>query len=373
VSSRLRVAVDATSLLGPRTGVGVFTGELLAHLPRERVAPVAYATTWRGRGRLPAVIGDDVEVATRPQAARPLRALWRRIDTPPIEWWTGPIDVVHGPNYVVPPTRRAAQVMTVHDLTFHHHPEMSTADTLQYPGLIRRALRRGAWVHTESQFVADEIVAVYGADPERVVVVALGVTTPAEAAPTRGRALAGCDRYVLALGTVEPRKDLPLLVDSFERIAEAHSDLRLVIAGPDGWGADALTDRIARSTHADRIVRLGWVDDADRGALLRGASVLAYPSRYEGFGLPPLEAMAAGTPVVATAVGALPEVLGDAAVLVAPSDPDALAEALTALVDDDTARQAAITHGRARAARYSWSACADGLAALYADAAGHGR
>ncbi len=365
----LRVAVDATSLLGPRTGVGVFTAELLAHLPRTRVAPVAYATTWRGRGRLAGLVPRGVEVASRPQAARPLRELWRRFDHPVIEWWTGPVDVVHGPNYVVPPTRDAAQVMTIHDLTFHHHPEMSTADTLQYPGLIRRALRRGAWVHTESRFVADEVLEVYGADPDRVVVVPLGVTSPADGDPARGHQLAGGDRYLLALGTVEPRKDLPLLVDAFDLLAAEHPDLRLVVAGPDGWGAEALAARLATSPHRERIVRLGWVDDHDRAALLRGATVLAYPSRYEGFGLPPLEAMAADTPVVATAVGALPEVLGEGARLVPPADAEALAGALGELLTDDAARDAAVARGRDRAATYSWQACADGLADLYARAA----
>jgi glycosyltransferase involved in cell wall biosynthesis len=369
VTAPLRVAVDATSLLGPRTGVGVFTAELLAHLPRDVVAPVAYATTWRGRGGLAAAVPPGVEVAGRPQAARPLRALWRRFDQPPIEWWTGPVDVVHGPNYVVPPTRRAAPVMTIHDLTFHHHPEMSTADTLQYPDLIRRALRRGAWVHTESRFVADEILEVYRPDPDRVVVVPLGVTAATGADPARGREVAGAEQYVLALGTVEPRKDLPLLVGAFEQLAAERAELRLVIAGPDGWGAGELAGRLARSPHAGRVVRLGWVDDADRAALLCGAAVLAYPSRYEGFGLPPLEAMSAGTPVVATAVGSLPEVVGDGAVLVPPGDADALAGAIGGLLDDDSVREALTARGREQAARYSWQACAEGLAALYVRAA----
>src|SRR5690606_27054055 len=102
VTPALRVAIDATPLLGPRTGIGVFTHQLLAHLPAQRVTPVAYATTWRGRGDLARQVPTGVEVSTRPQAARPLRKLWAKVDTPPIEWWTGEVDVVHGPNYVVP-------------------------------------------------------------------------------------------------------------------------------------------------------------------------------------------------------------------------------------------------------------------------------
>lgn len=364
-----RVAVDATPLLGARTGVGVFTAEVISHLPATGTEVIAYATSWRGRDALPAAVPDTVRIARRPQAARPLRELWTRFDAPPIEWWTGPVDVVHGTNFVVPPTRAAAAVVSIHDLTFHHHPEMSTRHTLEYPGLIRRALRRGAWVHADTRFGADEIVEVFGADPERVVVVPLGVSAIPAGDPAVGRELAGTDRFVLAIGTVEPRKDLPGLVDAFDRLAPGDPDVRLVLAGPDGWGAEELTARVARSPHRSRIVRLGWVDDDQRAALLAAASVLAYPSRYEGFGLPPLEAMSVGTPVVSTAVGPLPEVLGDAALLVPPGDPDALADALRVAIDDASERDRLVAAGVARAATYTWSACADGLAALYERAA----
>jgi alpha-1,3-rhamnosyl/mannosyltransferase len=138
-----------------------------------------------------------------------------------------------------------------------------------------------------------------------------------------------------------------------------------VIAGQDGWGADALTTTIEHVDHRDRVVRLGWVDDRTRADLLAGASVFAYPSRYEGFGLPPLEAMTAGTAVVATRTGALPEVLGDAAVLVAPGDADALADALANVLTNEAARDALIERGRRQAAQYSWDACARGVVHLY--------
>ena len=119
---------------------------------------VGYSVSWRGRGDVEAALPSDVRVARRPMAARPLRELWPRAEWPPIEWWTGPVDVVHGPNFVVPPTGRgAAELVTVHDLTCVHHPELCTPDTLEYPHLIRRALRRGAHVHAVSRFVADEV------------------------------------------------------------------------------------------------------------------------------------------------------------------------------------------------------------------------
>jgi glycosyltransferase involved in cell wall biosynthesis len=297
-------------------------------------------------------------------AARPLRELWKRVDWPPATWWTGAVDVVHGLNFVVPPAGRAAELVTVHDLTCVRFPELCTADTLQYPALIRRALGRGAHVHAVSEFVADEVCEVFAAPRERVHVVANGVGAPEGGDADRGVARAG-GPYVLALGTIEPRKDLPSLVAAFDAVATTHADLRLVVAGPDGWGTDAYTAAVRGAAHRDRIVRLGWVDDATRADLLAGASVFAYPSRYEGFGLPPLEAMAAGTPVVTTRAGALPEVVGDAALLVAPGDADELAAAIARVLDDAGEAKRLVEAGRRRVGAFSWDAAADQLVGVY--------
>lgn len=361
-----RLAIDATPLLGARTGVGAFVAGLLGELAqRPEVEVTAYGVTWRGRQGLGQVVPTGVGVCRRPMAARPLRWAWASRGRPPLEWWTGAVDVVHGTNFVVPPTRRAATVVTVHDLTSLRFPEMCDAATLAYPALLRAAIGRGAHVHAVSRFVAEEVVADLGADPAQVTVVYSGVPPVGTGDPGHGRHLAGTDAYVLALGTVEPRKDLPLLVRAFDTLAEERPDLRLVLAGPDGWGAEALTAALAGARWRNRIVRLGWVGDDDRAGLLAGATVLAYPSRYEGFGFPPLEALAAGIPVVATTAGALPEVLGDAAVLVPVGDADALAEALAGLVDDPTARVASVARGRLRAERYRWDRSADEMVSLY--------
>ncbi len=366
----LRLAVDATPLLGPRTGVGTFCTEVLARLaPRDDLDVTAFAVTWRGRGALRGVAPPGVRVVTRPLAARPARMLWRRSDFPPLEWWTGAVDVVHGPNAVVPPTRSAARVLTVHDLTAVHHPEMCTPDVLHYPELIRRAAAAGAWVHTVSQFVGDEVVEVLGVPAERVVVIPNGPTHVPEADPVVGRALAGAERYLLFLGTIEPRKDLPVLVEAFDEVASTDPDLRLVLAGPDGWGVAELERSLLDAHHADRVLRLGWVGDAARAALLHGAAALVYPSRYEGFGLPILEGNSCGIPVVATSAGSIPEVAGDAAALVPPADPGALADALRRVLADGEHAADLVARGRDNVGRYSWDSTAAALASLYRDLA----
>lgn len=361
-----RVAVDLTSQLGPLTGVGVMARELVVRLaPRHDVALTAFAVTWRGRRGLRAVVPREVAVIDRPMAARPLHAAWRRADHPLVDRWIGAHDVVWGPNFVVPPTRAAA-VVTVHDLTPVRYPALADEATLAFPAMIRRALGRGAWVHTPSEFVRAEVIDEFRADPDRVVAIHHGVGSTAAGAgdPARGRARAGGDRFVLAVGTVEPRKDLPSLVAAFDALAGDDADVRLVLAGADGWGAGALADAVAAARHRDRVVRLGRVDEATRLDLLAAAAVYAYPSVYEGFGLPPVEAMAAGVPVVAGRAGAVPEVCRDAADLVEPGDVDGLAAALLRALDDPAHRAARVARGRDVAATYDWDRAAGGLAAL---------
>lgn len=306
--------------------------------------------------------------------ARPVRMAWLRLGGPPVEWFLGSADVVHGTNFVVPPTAAAARVVTVHDLTPVKYPELCDPTSLVFRDFVQRAVQRGAWVHTHSQFVADEVVDVFNADPARVRAIWSGLPDLGAGAPP-GSSNGWCTlpdgvrRYVLAIGTVEPRKDFPGLVRAFDRVAAQRPDLALVIIGSEGWGSSALDEALLSIRHRDRVVRLGYVPDAELAAWLRAAAVLAYPSRYEGFGYPPLLAMSLGVPVVSTVAGSIPEVVGDAAALVPPDDVDALAGALAAVLDDDTVAARFRAAGRERVRLFTWERCANQMADLYATAA----
>ncbi len=283
----------------------------------------AYALTWRGRRALADAVPKGVGAATRPIPATVVREFWDRgALRPRAEDWTGRVDVVHATNFVAPPAR-APVIVTVHDVTFLRFPELCTGDTLRYPAMLRRALERGATIHTPSEFVAAEVRELLGAPAERVEAIHSGIPAVADGDPATGAARAGSDRYILTLGTVEPRKNLVTLVRAFDRVAAADATIRLVLAGPPGWDSARVQSAIDSIRGGERVVQLGFVSDADRANLLAGATLFAYPSVYEGFGFPPLEAMQCGIPVVAGAAGALPEVLGDAASLVDPMDVDA--------------------------------------------------
>lgn len=371
------MALDATPLLGRHpTGVAAFCQGALGALALRRGLEVsAFAVTWRRRHEVAVRLPASVEARQRAMPARPLHALWARADHPALERFIGAVEVVHGTNFVVPPTAAAAAIASVHDLTPLRHPELCDPATLAYPALIRRALGRGAWIHTDSSFVAAEVVDAFGADPARVRVVNPGIPDLPPLREERvherlGRLLpAGTHRYCLAVGTAEPRKDLPGLVKAFSAVAVRHGDVALVLAGPPGWGEDALDRAVEASPVRDRIVRTGWLEDADLSLLLHRATLLAYPSLYEGFGFPPLQAMRAGVPVVATRAGSLPEILGDGALLVPPRDDDALAAALDDCFGDDALRRRLAAAGTGWSARFTWDRCGEELETLYRDVA----
>lgn len=364
--SRLTVALDARPLAGPLSGVGVCCDQLLRALARRADVDVStFAVSRRAgavRDRLPA----GVALRTLSIPTRAVHAAWSIVGIPSAEYVAGRVSVVHGTNFVVPPPRHVGTVVTVHDATPWKYPELCAPASRAYPRLVKRAVLRGAFVHTASDFVAAELTDLLGVRLESIRVIPYG--PPVASEPRTGRAPVPVQPpYILAIGTIEPRKDYPRLVAAFAELASKHGDLSLVIAGAEGRGRTALDEAITAAHCRQRIVRLGHVDDSVRAALLSGATLLAYPSLYEGFGLPPLEAMAAGTAVVAAAGGAIPEIVGDGALVVPAGDTAALAGALERVVSDEELRTDLVARGRLQLRRYSWDSTAEAMVALYRD------
>ena len=331
---------------------------------RADVSLVAYAVTGRRTTASDLRLPAGVPLCVTRVPARVLFDVWRWMAAPRIDRWTGRVDVVHGTNFVVPPTGAAALV-TVHDTAFAHSPDLVTAASRRYASLLRAAVERGATVQVFSDRVRAEVCDLLRVSGDQVVCVQPGIAELPPGDAATGRRRAGAPRYLFALGTEEPRKNYPRLVAAFDVVAAIDPDVHLVVAGATGWGSEALDVAVRAAAHRDRVVRLGYVSDAERSDLLAGAAALAYPSLDEGFGHPPLEAMRFGVPVVAARSGAIPEVLGDAALLIDPASVDDLAAALSAVLTDAPLRSRLVAAGTARAGRFSWDRTADGIVACY--------
>lgn len=302
-----------------------------------------------------------VETATIPFPRPLLYDLWHGARRPRLQRWIGPVDVVHAPTAVVPPAGDAALVATIHDLAFLHAPGRSTARGARIATRGFELARDEATVVTvpSEATKAECVVAGIGADRIRVVPWGCEPAAVTDAERTRVRGRYGLpETFVLWVGTLEPRKNLAGLLDAHRRIA----DVTLVVVGPDGWG-----DLQVESS--GQVRRVGPVPAVDLSVLYDLATVFTLPSHAEGFGMPVLEAMAQGTPVVTSTGTATEEVVGDAGVTVAPDDVDALAEALAAVLADETQRRELGASGRARAATYTWARTGALLADVYREAA----
>ncbi len=345
----MRVVMDGTPLLGQRTGIGRYVEGLLsgfAALPTSPDLALTAFTTSRDRPEVPAGAW-----AGRRVPARALFAAWGRSGLPPVEWLTGSADVVHGTNFVLPPRRRAAGVVTVHDLAFLLHAGTVTPAVARLRALIPRLVRDADAVITPTSAVADLVGEHLPVARERVHPVAHGLDAAWSLAapdPTLGLP----SSYVLFVGSREPRKDLATLVSALHVLGAAAPTL--VLAGPAGWGPQP---DVPVGT-----VRLGYVDDHALMSAVAGASALVLPSRDEGFGLPALEALACGTPVVASDLPVLREVLGDQATYAAVGDAEAFAAALSGPPAGTPDSR------RAHAAGFTWQECARRTLEVYTSA-----
>ena len=341
----MRIVVDVSPLSHPRTGIGNYIRGSLAGMAEARSGRhelVAFApTSLRGPARIRAAL-DGITVSRRllpVPASHALRTAWSRAGHPAVERLAGALDAFLFSEWMYPAQRAGVRATVFHDLIPLRHPEWCTSRTISmHTRKARNAARTCDVVFANSDATAADLVSLLGIEPDRIVHAPPGLA--AGLGPIGPAAELG-GPSILGLGTIEPRKNLARLVEAWRLL---DGELGLVLAGGEGWGD--------RPDLADpRILRLGYVPDVEIARLYRGASVLVFPSLFEGFGMPVVEAMACGTPVVASAHPSLDEACGDAAVRVDPLDPEAIADGIR---DALARREELVTRGLVHAARFSW-------------------
>jgi glycosyltransferase involved in cell wall biosynthesis len=353
----------------------VYTVEIARRLARETEIEL-HLLARRGDGQRWSEWAPGVPVHALVPGSRPARLVWEQTRAPRVARDLG-IDVWHGPHYTMPLGIDVPAVVTVHDMTFFDHPEWHERTKVAYfRRMIAASSQRAAVLLAVSEHTARRLTDLLHPDAP-VVVASHGVDRErfrADADVAADLAALGhlgiAPPYLAFAGTLEPRKDVPTLIDAFARVAPDRPDLRLVVAGADGWGAAAVREAAARSGVTTRILRTGYFPGDALPALFRRAEAVVYPSLEEGFGLPALEAMACGTPVVTTTGSAMEEVVADAGRLVPPGEPAALAAAVTTVLDDAGEAARLRTAGPQRAAQFTWDASVRAHVDAYRTAAG---
>ena len=362
-SPRVRILIDYRPALRQRTGVGEYTHGLAAALA-VRLPPedslTLFSSSWKDRlphEILPGTLQTDLRVPVRL-----LNFAWHRLEWPPLEWLAGPVDVVQSMHPLMIPARTAARLVTIHDLYFLDRPDHTAAEIRRdYPALVSENARRADGIIVNSDYTRRRVIERLGVDGERITVCTPGNPGwPRRAEPDKPGA-------ILFLGTLEPRKNLHRLMEAYAVLLERRTDIPdLVLAGAfPAAGSDLFTGARSLAKAVDRVHLTGYVSDEDRQRLYREASMLVLPSLDEGFGIPALEAMTLGVPVVASNRGALPEVVGSAGILVDPEDTEALAAGIGRVLDSALLRRQMADEGVARATQFTWASSAARLLEAY--------
>jgi O-antigen biosynthesis alpha-1,3-rhamnosyltransferase len=351
----MRIVVDVSPLARPRTGIGNYIRGMVAGLVEAAGGKhelVAFGPSGpRGRERIEgALAGLDVEVRT-PLMPNALRTAWSHRGRPAVERLVGRLDVFHFSDWMYPAQRAGLRATTIHDLVPMRFPDWVEPETLRLHGpKYENAAATCDRIFVNSHFTGGEVVELLGVPEQRVRIAYPGIdqrfSPDGEAADLGGP-------YVLGVSTLEPRKNLPALVAAFALLRRRHPKLTLAIAGLEGWEREPLA--------AEGVRVLGFVSDEKLARLYRGASAFAYPSRFEGFGIPVVEALASGVPAVVSSHPSLDEASGDAALRADPDDPEAFAEALEQALASP--RGTGIEH----ASRFTWRACGEAVLAGYLD------
>ncbi|MCB0192887.1 MAG: glycosyltransferase family 4 protein [Anaerolineae bacterium] len=371
----MKIGIDYTAALKQGGGIGRYTRGLittLAQFDRQHHyrlmvtpdSPVEGLKVFKGR--------PNFTPKSYPLPERWMTIGWHRFFLPiPVETFTGPLDLFHSPNFILPPVRHAKTLLTVHDLSFIRHPQ-GAVDKLRrwLEKVVPRSLERADHVLADSESTKRDLIEIFEMDAADITVVGAGVEPRFQPITEHTDLKQVADKYrlptrfILSVGTLEPRKNFTGLINAFSQspVRETH---HLVIAGGKGWLYDDIFRAAAASPVADRIHLIGFVADQDLPTLYSLADVFAYPSHYEGFGIPVIEAMACGTPVVCADNSCLPEVAGNSALQITATNTDALAEAMHRLTTDVLLREHIITEGFQQADKFNWPAAAQRLLTVY--------
>lgn len=376
----MRIAIDGIPLLTPKTGIGKYTFELSKALGQLRSAPtvrICYGIHWSRRLRRPsqtsaaAMAGESASKQMFGWVPGALKD-WIKKQVCKAEIAVHRPDVFHATNYVSNqcdiPT-----VATIHDLSFLRYPEMHPAERLDWLASgLSRTIQQAGHIIADSRFTKKEIISLLGVPENKVSTVHLGVSNSFRVRDQRTVAehIRAYDLkpqgYILSVGTIEPRKNMLLLLRAYESLP---SSLRarwpLVTVGLEGWKHGEVSKSMEKLTQNGGLRPLGFVPEEQIPYIYNGAALFVYPSIYEGFGLPPLEAMASGVPTVVSDRTSLPEIAGNAAIYVNPDDPNALAEVIRTLLEDSKKRIKISGLGLRRAAQFTWEACADKTYRIY--------
>ncbi|WP_322511274.1 glycosyltransferase family 1 protein [Chloroflexus sp.] len=378
----MRIGIDFTAGIWQGAGIGRYTRELVQ--AAARAAPDMALHLFYAAGGLDpqspfaryahalAATHPNITLRPIPISPRLLTILWQRLRLPlRVEWLIGSLDVVHAPDFVLPPTQ-ARTLLTIHDLTFLVEPACAEPNLRRYLSeAVPRSLRRADLIVVDSKATANDLGKLYGIPSRRIRLLYPAVDQrfrpmpAAETAPLRER-LHLPNRFLLFVGTLEPRKNLTRLLQAFALLRADYPDLHLVIAGRRGWLYDEIFATVDRCGLRERVHFLDFVADDDLPALYNLAEAFVYPSLYEGFGFPVLEALACGTPVVTAKVASLPEVAGSAAIMVDPHEVEDIAAGIRAALTDPEPLRA---DGPPQAATFRWEQTGQALVAIYRELA----
>jgi glycosyltransferase involved in cell wall biosynthesis len=378
MKGRPRIGIDVTSAVTQGGGIGRYTRELVNALARKSSDYDYHLFSAKQPRELPVPdpvpSGDNITLHRAPLGERWLYRLWYRLNVPlQIQWFTGRLDLFHSPDFVLPPVQgNIPTLLTVHDLSFVHFPDTFTPSLVSYLNkTVAASVRRATHILADSKATKDDLVSIWNTRAEKVTVLYSGVnrkfrpeSDARKSKLMRKKYGLGEEPYLLSVSTLQPRKNYQMLIRAFRQVADSYPH-HLVIAGNKGWLYEQIVEEVRAQELTERVSFIGFVDDNDLPTLYSAATLFVFPSLYEGFGLPLLEAMACGVPVLTSNSSCLPEVAGEAAIQLSPEIQEDWTRAMSETLGNPTRRTNMVAAGFLQAREFTWSEAAAQLLDVY--------